>query len=70
MEINKITQRIIGCAIEVHKHLGPGLLESAYEEWVAVKLQCYYSKKWHQKIYSITSVDICVLSVELCVPKR
>ena len=25
------TDRIIGCAIEVHKHLGPGLLESVYE---------------------------------------
>ncbi len=31
MEINKITETIIGCAIEVHKQLGPGLLESAYE---------------------------------------
>jgi len=32
METDKITERIIGCAIEVHRHLGPGLLESAYEE--------------------------------------
>ena len=31
MEINKITEKIIGCAIEVHKQLGPGLLESTYE---------------------------------------
>ena len=31
MEINKITERIIGCAIEVHTRLGPGLLESTYE---------------------------------------
>jgi GxxExxY protein len=29
-EINKITKKIIGCAIEVHKNLGPGLLESIY----------------------------------------
>lgn len=29
---NEISERIIGCAIEVHKALGPGLLESAYEE--------------------------------------
>ena len=29
---NEISERIIGCAIEVHKVLGPGLLESAYEE--------------------------------------
>jgi GxxExxY protein len=27
-----LTERIIGFAIEVHRHLGPGLLESAYEE--------------------------------------
>lgn len=31
MEINKITSEIIGAAIEVHRALGPGLLESAYE---------------------------------------
>ena len=30
--INEITYEIIGCAIEVHKHLGPGLLESVYEK--------------------------------------
>jgi GxxExxY protein len=29
--INEISYMIIGCAIEVHKHLGPGLLESVYE---------------------------------------
>jgi GxxExxY protein len=38
MEINKITQTIIGCAIEVHKRLGPGLLESAYEECLSFEL--------------------------------
>jgi GxxExxY protein len=32
MDINDLTGRIIGAAIEVHKALGPGLLESAYEE--------------------------------------
>jgi GxxExxY protein len=32
MEINQITEAIIGSAIEVHRALGPGLLESAYEE--------------------------------------
>jgi GxxExxY protein len=32
MEINEITNRIIASAIEVHKKLGPGLLESAYRK--------------------------------------
>ena len=30
--LNELTYRVIGCAIEVHKHLGPGLLESVYEK--------------------------------------
>ena len=30
--LNDLTYRLIGCAIEVHKHLGPGLLESVYEK--------------------------------------
>ena len=33
-----ITERIIGAAIEVHRHLGPGLLESAYEECLCWEL--------------------------------
>ena len=39
MEINQITEKIIGCAIEVHKTLGPGLLESAYEECLFFELK-------------------------------
>jgi len=35
MDINPVTEKIIGCAIEVHRYLGPGLLESAYEECLA-----------------------------------
>ncbi len=30
--LNELTYDVIGCAIEVHKHLGPGLLESVYEK--------------------------------------
>ena len=33
-----LTDRIIGCAIEVHRALGPGLLESAYEECLCYEL--------------------------------
>jgi len=38
MTIDDLTEIIIGCAIEVHKILGPGLLESAYEECLAYEL--------------------------------
>ncbi len=39
MEINRITQGIIGASIEVHRTMGPGLLESVYEECLARELQ-------------------------------
>ena len=39
MEENEISNKIIGCAIKVHKLLGPGLLESAYEECLCYELQ-------------------------------
>jgi GxxExxY protein len=38
MDTNELTEKIIGAAIEVHKHLGPGLLESAYEECFCYEL--------------------------------
>lgn len=37
-ELNKITEAIIGAAIEVHRNLGPGLLESAYRECLRFEL--------------------------------
>jgi GxxExxY protein len=36
--INRVTEQIIGAAIEVHRELGPGLLESAYEAALAYEL--------------------------------
>ena len=38
MDINKLSSMIIGAAIEVHKTLGPGLLESIYEECLCYEL--------------------------------
>ncbi|MBV6418817.1 MAG: hypothetical protein DAHOPDDO_00026 [Ignavibacteriaceae bacterium] len=40
-ELNDLTHKIIGCAIEVHKQLGPGLLESAYEECLGYELSLH-----------------------------
>ena len=36
--LNEITEKIIGCAIEVHRNLGPGLLESIYENALCFEL--------------------------------
>ena len=38
MEFDELSNRVIGCAIEVHKQLGPGLLESAYERCLSYEL--------------------------------
>ena len=34
-----LTEKIIGCAIEVHRNLGPGLLESLYESALAIEME-------------------------------
>jgi GxxExxY protein len=39
MTENEISQEIIGCAIEVHKSLGPGLFESSYLECLFYELK-------------------------------
>lgn len=38
MDVNQISNRVIGAAIEVHRHLGPGLLESAYRDCLAFEI--------------------------------
>jgi GxxExxY protein len=40
MEFDELSKRVIGCALEVHRHLGPGLLESSYEQCLAHELSC------------------------------
>ncbi len=39
MDINEITKRTIGAAIEVHRNLGPGLLESTYQTCLLLELR-------------------------------
>ncbi|MDZ4183655.1 MAG: GxxExxY protein [Desulfuromonadales bacterium] len=38
MDFDDLSRKVIGCAIEVHRALGPGLLESAYEQCLAYEL--------------------------------
>ncbi len=39
MDVEEIANKVIGCAIEVHRHLGPGLLESTYEAALGIELE-------------------------------
>ena len=39
MEFDELSNRVIGCALEVHRELGPGLLESTYEQCLAHELK-------------------------------
>jgi GxxExxY protein len=38
LDVDELTERIIGCAIEVHRILGPGLLESVYRDCLIIEL--------------------------------
>jgi GxxExxY protein len=39
MEFDELSNQVIGCALQVHRELGPGLLESTYEQCVAHELK-------------------------------
>lgn len=52
--INQVTDVIIGSAIEVHRHLGPGLLESAYETCLCKELETRGLKYSRQVVLPVT----------------
>lgn len=56
--IDEVTELIIGTAISVHKELGPGLLESAYETCLVYELTLKGLKVEQQKTLPITYHDI------------
>ena len=51
MPENAITERIIKCAIAVHRELGPGLLEAVYEE--ALDIECKYNELYTQRQFKV-----------------
>ena len=55
---NKLTEAIIGSAIEVHRNLGPGLLESAYQECLLFELRSRDLKVEKEKPLPIIYKDI------------
>ena len=73
MNINDLTGEVIGAAIEVHKHLGPGLLESAYEECLCHELrlrEIVYERQKHLAInYKQVRLD-CGYRLDLVVEDK
>ena len=73
MAYSDLTHRIIGAAIEVHRQLGPGLLESAYEECLARELSIKGLSFERQKpipvIYKGVKLE-CGYRIDLLVERR
>ena len=73
MTENEITDKIIGCAIKVHRKLGPGLLESAYETCLAYELSCCELLTEKQKALPLIYEDIkleCGYRIDLLIEKK
>ena len=51
--LKELTERIIGCAIEVHRQLGPGLLEGTYESALCIELNSAGLKHVRQPIFPV-----------------
>ncbi len=51
--LNALTERIIGCAIEVHRQLGPGLLEGTYESALCIELNSAGLQHVRQPIFPV-----------------
>jgi GxxExxY protein len=59
-EINLLTEQIIGSAIEVHRELGPGLLESAYQRALGYELQLRRIEFEEQKLCPVRYKDLLI----------
>jgi GxxExxY protein len=59
-EINQLTEQIIGAAIEVHRELGPGLLESAYQRALARELHLRKIAFEEQKLCPVRYKDLII----------
>ena len=57
-DLTALTEKIIGAAIEVHRHLGPGLLESVYEACLAYELEKLGLIVERQKPFTVRYKDI------------
>lgn len=73
MEFDDLSRKIIGCALQVHKILGPGMLESAYEECLAYELTSTGLMIHRQKPIPVIYKDIkldCGYRLDLLVDQK
>jgi GxxExxY protein len=59
-ETNLLTEQIIGAAIEIHKELGPGLLETAYQKALAHEFRLRNLPFEEQKLCSVRYKDLLI----------
>lgn len=60
VEKDELTHKVIGCAIEVHKQLGPGLLESTYEHCLLYELRCKNIQVASQVVLPVYYKDVSI----------
>lgn len=73
MEVNELSEKVLGCAFKVHTALGPGLLESAYQACLAYELRQSGLFVEHEKavplVYEEVKLD-CGYRIDLLVEKK
>jgi GxxExxY protein len=73
MEVNELSEKVLGCAFKVHTALGPGLLESAYQACLAYELRqsglFVEQEKAVPLVYEEVKLD-CGYRIDLLVEKK
>jgi GxxExxY protein len=64
MEFDELSKKVIGLAIEVHRELGPGLLENTYKQCLAYELnRAKINFKWKWIYQSITKIYLFLVVI-------
>lgn len=73
MEFDELSNKVIGCALEVHRNLGPGLLESTYQQCLAHELhlaEILFNLEWPLPVdYKGIHLD-CGYRIDLLIDKK
>jgi GxxExxY protein len=73
MEFDELSNKVIGCALEVHKALGPGLMESVYEKCLSFELTNSGLRNETQKALPVNYKDVqidCGYRIDILVENK